>query len=94
VLAAVNRLMGLHTSRPGSNSLPSLECPAEGPCQEITYPLYSNSLTNTVKTTDVSPGSSSQKYSFSDSNGVSYDCNIASKSAVLTSVSRGCKQAE
>ncbi len=58
------------------------------------YPLYSNSLTNTVKTTDVSPGSSSQKYSFSDSNGVSYDCNIASKSAVLTSVSRGCKQAE
>ena len=57
-------------------------------------PTYSNSLTNALKATDVSPTSSSQKYTYSDSNGVSYDCHIASKNAVLTSVSQGCKQNE
>ncbi len=36
MLAAVNRLMGLHTSRPGSNSLSLWNVPPS-PCQEITY---------------------------------------------------------
>jgi hypothetical protein len=57
-------------------------------------PTYFNSLTNALKATDASPISSSQKYTYSDSNGVSYECRIASKNAVLTSVDRGCKQNE
>jgi hypothetical protein len=56
------------------------------------YPIYFNSLTNAVNATDVSPASSSQKYTFSDSDGVFHDCHIASKSAILTSVEKGCKQ--
>jgi hypothetical protein len=57
-------------------------------------PSYFNVLTNAVNATDVSPLSSSQKYTYSDSNGVSYNCDIASKNAVLTSVNRGCRQYE
>jgi hypothetical protein len=58
------------------------------------YVFYSNALTNQVKSTDVSPTWSWQQYTFVDSDGASYDCHIASKNAVLTSVSRGCKQGE
>jgi peptide N-acetyl-beta-D-glucosaminyl asparaginase amidase A len=54
------------------------------------FPVYFNSVTNTVQSTDVSPANSSQQYSYFDSNGVFYDCQIASKNNTLTSVSRGC----
>jgi hypothetical protein len=55
-------------------------------------PTFSSSLTNAVNATDVSPTSSSQRYTFSDSNGASYNCDIVSKNAVLTAVSSGCSQ--
>jgi hypothetical protein len=58
------------------------------------FPLYFRSLTNAVNATDVSPTSSSQNYALFDSDGVFYDCNIASKNATLTSVGQGCKQGE
>jgi hypothetical protein len=58
------------------------------------FPLYFSSLTNAVNATDVSPTSSSQSYTFFDSDGVFYDCNIASNNAILTSVGQGCKQGE
>lgn len=58
------------------------------------FPLYFSSLTNALNATDVSPTSSSQNYTFFDSDGVFYDCNIVSNNAVLTSVGRGCKQKE
>jgi hypothetical protein len=54
------------------------------------FPIYFSSLTNAVNATDVSPISSSQSYTLFDSDGVFYDCNIASNNAVLTSVGRGC----
>jgi hypothetical protein len=56
------------------------------------FPLYFSSLTNAVNATDVSPTSSSQNYTLFDSDGVFYDCKIASKNATLTSVGQGCKQ--
>jgi hypothetical protein len=56
------------------------------------FPIYFSSLTNAVNATDVTPASSSQSYTLFDSDGVFYDCNIASNNAVLTSVSRGCGQ--
>ncbi|MGA8507515.1 MAG: peptide-N4-asparagine amidase [Candidatus Sulfotelmatobacter sp.] len=58
------------------------------------FPIYFNSLTNAGNATDVSPASSSQKYTFFESDGVFYDCQIASTSAVLTAVGQGCKQGE
>lgn len=58
------------------------------------YPVYFNSLTNAVNATDVTPASSSQNYVFFDSDGVFYDCSIASNNALLISVSHGCKQGE
>jgi hypothetical protein len=58
------------------------------------FPVYFSSLTNTVNATDVSPTSSSQNYTQFDSDGVFYDCNVASNNAVLTSVGQGCKQGE
>lgn len=54
------------------------------------FPLYSNSVTNSVSGSDVSPLTSSQHYTFSDSFGGFYDCRIASKNDILTTVSRGC----
>jgi hypothetical protein len=57
-------------------------------------PTYFNSLTNALKATDASPLASSQKYTYFDSNGVSYECRIASENAVLTAVDRGCKQSQ
>lgn len=54
--------------------------------------VYSSSLTNSMSATDVSPASSSQKYSYSDSDGARYTCHIASASNTLTAVSGGCKQ--
>jgi hypothetical protein len=53
-------------------------------------PVYFNSLTNTVNGSDVSPAASSQKYSYFDSQGAFYTCQIASKNNTLTKVSRGC----
>jgi hypothetical protein len=55
------------------------------------FPIYFSTLTNAVNATDVSPTSSSQSYTLFDSNGVFYNCNIASNNAVLTSVSWGCQ---
>jgi len=55
------------------------------------FPIYFNSLTNSVSSTDVSPAASSQKYTYFDSEGTFYDCHIASKNNTLTAVSRGCK---
>jgi Peptide N-acetyl-beta-D-glucosaminyl asparaginase amidase A len=53
-------------------------------------PVYFNSLTNTVNGSDVSPAASSQKYSYFDSQGAWYTCQIASKNNTLTKVSTGC----
>jgi hypothetical protein len=58
------------------------------------FPIYFNLLTNELNTTDVSPASSSQNYTLLDSDGVFYDCHIASKNNVYTSVDRGCRQGE
>ena len=49
-------------------------------------------VTNAVNATDVSPASSSQTYTFSNSDGTFYNCHIASASNIWTTVSRGCKQ--
>lgn len=53
--------------------------------------IHSAAVTNSVSSSDVSPASSSQKYTYSDSDGASYSCQIASANNTLTSVSRGCK---
>jgi len=53
---------------------------------------YAKAVTNAVNATDVSPASSSQTYTFSDSDGTFYNCHISSASNILTTVSRGCKQ--
>lgn len=58
------------------------------------FPIYFNSVTNAVKSTDASPLNSSQEYSYFDSLGTFYDCRIASKNNTLTSVSRGCNPDE
>lgn len=55
------------------------------------FPAYFNSLTNTVSGSDVAPASSSQKYSYFDSEGQFYNCQITSKNNTLTNVSRGCE---
>jgi len=55
------------------------------------YVVHSASTTNSVSASDVSPASSSQTYTFSDSDGGSYSCHIATANNRLTSVSRGCK---
>jgi hypothetical protein len=54
------------------------------------FPFYFNSLTNSVKATDVSPAASSQKYTYFDSYGAFYDCHIATQNNTLTKVSQGC----
>ena len=55
---------------------------------------HSVSVTNSVNATDVSPASSSQKYTVFDSDGMFYNCHIAAANNILTSVNRGCKQDE
>ena len=50
-----------------------------------------HSVTNSVKSTDVSPASSSQDYTSYDSDGNFYSCQIASANNALTTVSQGCK---
>jgi len=55
------------------------------------FPAYFNSLTNSVAASDVSPATSSQKYSYFDSEGQFYHCQIASQNNTLTKVSQGCK---
>src|SRR5579862_5304546 len=49
-----------------------------------------DSTTNSVKASDVSPATSSQDYNAFGSDGVFYDCQIASQNNTLTKVSRGC----
>ena len=51
-----------------------------------------NSATNSVHATDVSPAASSQTYTAFDSDGMFYNCQIASKNNTLTKVSRGCSE--
>jgi hypothetical protein len=49
-----------------------------------------SSVSNSVSGSDVSPASSSQRYTSFDLSGRPYDCEIASANNVLTKVSRGC----
>jgi hypothetical protein len=56
--------------------------------------VSANAVANTVKATDVSPASSSQTYTSSDSEGTFYNCHIATANNTLTSVSGGCRQDE
>jgi hypothetical protein len=56
--------------------------------------VSAHAVTNTVKATDVSPASSSQTYTSSDSEGTFYNCHIATANNTLTSVSRGCSEDE
>jgi hypothetical protein len=56
------------------------------------YVIHSTALSNAVNATDVSPPSSSQEYTFFDSDGAFYNCHIATAKNTLTSVSRGCRQ--
>ncbi len=53
---------------------------------------HASSVGNAVNSTDASPASSWQNYSLFDSDGIFYDCHIASAANTLTTVSRGCKQ--
>jgi Peptide N-acetyl-beta-D-glucosaminyl asparaginase amidase A len=48
------------------------------------------SVMNSGKATDVSPPMSSQIFTETNSNGLSYDCHITSKNNTLTNVSQGC----
>jgi hypothetical protein len=52
--------------------------------------IHAASLMNSVNATDVSPASSSQKYTFADSDGASYNCLIATAKNTLTAVNPGC----
>jgi hypothetical protein len=52
--------------------------------------VHSSSVTNSVNGSDVSPASSSQRYTFSDSDGAYYNCRIATANNILTKVSAGC----
>ena len=52
----------------------------------------SRAVTNLVSTTDVSPASSSQTYTFSDLAGASYSCHITTANNILKTVGHGCKQ--
>ena len=54
------------------------------------FPAYFNSVTNSVAASDVTPATSSQKYSYFDSEGQFYNCQIASNNNTLTKVSQGC----
>lgn len=57
-------------------------------------PVYLNSVTNAVNSSDVSPLSSSQKYTAFDSTGFTYSCQIASSEDTLKTVSSGCQSNE
>lgn len=50
-----------------------------------------NSVTNSVKATDVSPAASSQNYTTFGSDGTFYNCHIASANNTLTKVGEGCE---
>ena len=54
--------------------------------------IHAASVTNSANASDVSPASSWQTYTSSDSDGASYDCHIATANNTLTGVSRGCRQ--
>ena len=53
--------------------------------------IHATSVTNSANASDVSPASSWQTYTSSDSDGASYDCHIATANNTLTAVSRGCR---
>jgi hypothetical protein len=54
--------------------------------------IHAASVTNSANSSDVSPNSSSQTYTSTDSDGASYACHIATANNTLTAVSRGCRQ--
>jgi hypothetical protein len=54
--------------------------------------IHAASVTNSANASDVSPASSWQTYTSSDSEGASYDCHIATANNTLTVVSGGCRQ--
>jgi len=49
------------------------------------------SVRNTASASDVSPASSSQRYTSTGLKGPAYSCEVDSANNVLTSVSHGCK---
>jgi hypothetical protein len=53
--------------------------------------VHSSSVTNSANGSDVSPASSWQTYTSTDSDGAFYNCHIASANNTLTAVSRGCR---
>jgi len=58
------------------------------------FVLQSTSVSNSVNATDVSPASSSQRYTVSGGDDASYNCRVASAKNVLTAVSHGCNDDE
>jgi len=56
------------------------------------FVLQAKSLSNSVTASDVSPATSSQTYTSTDSNGPSYSCHIKSANNTLTQVGPGCKK--
>jgi Peptide N-acetyl-beta-D-glucosaminyl asparaginase amidase A len=56
--------------------------------------IHASSVTNSANASDVSPASSWQTYTSSDSDGASYDCHIATANNTLTAVSPGCRHKE
>jgi Peptide N-acetyl-beta-D-glucosaminyl asparaginase amidase A len=54
--------------------------------------IHAVAVTSSVNATDISPASSSQKYTLFDSDGAFYNCHIAATNNTLTSVNRGCRQ--
>jgi len=56
------------------------------------FPIYFNTLTNSVSGSDVSPAASLQHYTHLDSRGMFYDCQIASQKNTLSKVGPGCQQ--
>jgi len=58
--------------------------------QENHKTVRSIAISNQLRATDVTPSSSSQTYTYLDTYGPSYSCQIASANAILTTVSKGC----
>jgi hypothetical protein len=58
------------------------------------FVLQAKSASNSVTATDVSPATSSQTYTSTDSNGPSSSCHIKSVNNTLTQVGPGCKKDE
>ncbi|MGA8273030.1 MAG: peptide-N4-asparagine amidase, partial [Candidatus Sulfotelmatobacter sp.] len=58
------------------------------------FVIDTSAVANSVNATDASPIKSSQEYTFFNSDGTFYNCDIAAANNILTAVSRGCRQDE